>query len=461
MQILRWGAAAALAAVVNVAPSAAGDDLAAMRASMDNMRAEMAMLAEQRAALRGAAGGAPAYLQSAKGNATVRIGGDVRTQYSISWNSGYNRTRHSGNGIGTNYRTTDAGWSMAKAKLFFDVDLAPDVQAHLAFDFANDPQDQIDGMSLIDELYFRVNNLGGAGLSVKAGIYDQPFGMANNVEFGGWDFHSSERAIITDPFAADFSTFIYKPNKEYFPINRKHDTTNAGISLIYNWHDEVYLQAGFMSSEIETDCRNGISEFGADPGSDRHNVQRNIGFINHVVTLAWNPFWLEGLHLEGAYKGVFDSACGAEISKYQRRNPYVQPKTPHGDEGYSPSFDLGFSYKFRDKFAVYGEASADICPDYINGVSVASTLGFEYKITRKFTLGGEFDWVHYRYNGAGNKGDDLYNNIYRFSMGARYGFENGLYVRCQLLHDFERVFGKGESGIRPSDAAILETGFTF
>jgi hypothetical protein len=84
MKILRWGVAAALAAVVGAAPSFADDELSAMKASMDNMKIEMeamrSQLAAEREALRSNAGGAPEGLTSAKGNATIRIGGDVRIQ---------------------------------------------------------------------------------------------------------------------------------------------------------------------------------------------------------------------------------------------------------------------------------------------------------------------------------------------------------------------------------------------
>ena len=63
MKVLRWSAAAALAAMVCAAPSFANDELSAMKASMDNMKIEMeamrAQMAAEREALRSNAGGAP------------------------------------------------------------------------------------------------------------------------------------------------------------------------------------------------------------------------------------------------------------------------------------------------------------------------------------------------------------------------------------------------------------------
>ena len=96
MRILRWSTAAALAAAVWATPAGASDgDLAAVKASMDNMKTEMAAMRAQmeseRAELRARAGGAPEGLTTANGKAVIRIGGDFRIQYGISSANGWNR----------------------------------------------------------------------------------------------------------------------------------------------------------------------------------------------------------------------------------------------------------------------------------------------------------------------------------------------------------------------------------
>ena len=466
MQILRWSAAAALAAMVSVAPSFANDEMSAMKASMDNMKIEMeamrSQLAAEREALRANAGGAPEALTSAKGNATIRIGGDVRFQYSIGWNSGYGRTETDRNGLTTNYRTTDAGWRMARAKVDFDINLSCDTSAYVALRFDN-PSERINGLGIIDEAYWKWNNVGGSGFGLKVGLFDQPFGMGNNTDNGGWDYFSSDRAIITDPFAMDIATSIYNGymgNTEFFNYNDvKHDTTNFGVLASYNWDDQFVLQAGIMGSEItvaEAGC-----DMGINPGSDRHNENRNLGFVNHIISLSWNPCWLEGLHLEAAYKGSFDNGRG--ISTENRLDPFASNARHVKDSGYMPSFDFGVVYNANDALAFYGEAAFDFRPMYYNGFAMSMTAGVEYKLTEKLSLGGEFDWAHYAIDGNGSLGRnaDMNGNLYRLTAGARYDFGNGLYVRGQYMHDFSCVSQMKEGYLKPSDVIMLETGFAF
>ena len=465
MQILRWSAAAALAAMVSVAPSFANDEMSAMKASMDNMKIEMeamrSQLAAEREALRANAGGAPEGLLSAKGNATIRIGGDFRTQYSMGWNSGYGRMQPNKLHTTTNYRTTDAGWNMAKAKISFDVDLSCDTSAYIALNFAN-VCEQVNGLRVIDEAYWKWNNIGGTGLSLKVGLFDQPFGMGNNTDFGGWNYSSNERAIITDPFTATPNTGIYQANMCFRDF--KHDTTNFGILASYNWDDQFVLQAGIEASEIEG---NGY-DMGFNPGADNHNSLRNLGFVNHIISVAWNPCWLEGLHAELTYKGTFDSGKymngGRAIAQYRDPYAYTRPEnvnmfTDKADSSYSPSLDFGVSYKVNDALAFYGEMAFDFRPAYSYGFMMNMVAGVEYKLTEKLTLGGQFDWSHVCYDGK--KTDDVYGNLYRLTAGARYDFGNGLYVRGQYMHDFSCVSQMKEGYLKPSDVIMLETGFAF
>ena len=465
MQVLRWSAAAALAAMVSVAPSFANDEMSAMKASMDNMKIEMeamrSQLAAEREALRANAGGAPEALTSAKGNATIRIGGDVRFQYSIGWNSGYGRRQPNKLNNTTNYRTTDAGWALARAKVDFDINLSCDTSAYVALRFDN-PSERINGLGIIDEAYWKWNNVGGSGFGLKVGLFDQPFGMGNNTDNGGWDYFNSDRAIMTAPFAMDINTSIYDAYNAMNFGDLKHDTTNFGVLASYNWDDQFVLQAGIMGSEIAvTKDGKEFYDMGWNPGSDRHNENRNLGFVNHIISLSWNPCWLEGLHLEAAYKGSFDSGRG--VSTEFGLDPFRSNERHVKDSGYMPSFDFGVVYNANDALAFYGEAAFDFRPAYFNGFAMSMTAGVEYKLTEKLSLGGEFDWTHFAIDGNKSLGRDrdANGNLYRLTAGARYDFGNGLYVRGQYLHDWSTITGIGEGYAHPSDVIMLETGFKF
>ena len=392
MQVLRWSAAAALAAIVSLTPSYAGDDLSAMKASMDNMKIEMEAMRSQlnaeREALRSNAGGAPEGILSAKGNATLRIGGDVRIQYGIGTASGYGRQHYVAwdeggvaDRVTTGERSVVAGWEVARAQLDFDVDLSCDTKGFISLRF--DENGSYPSTGILDQAYWQWNNVGGSGFGLKIGLMDIPFGMWANTDMGGYDFDGVDRPLITNPFVRSVSSPIFTltgQNGHLFAVQDPDmlNVTNLGLLASYSWDDQIVLKAGIMSSAIDSNHGN----FPLDNLTYANEI-RNIGFIDHIVTVGYNPCWLEGLHVEASYMGRFDEGR-AQVSRRDANgfpglgvfnNPYDFNYTQNqcGDTDYKPSFDIGVVYKVNDQLRAYAEGVFSWSPYYADGYSYAMT----------------------------------------------------------------------------------------
>lgn len=486
------GGVMALALLSGVA-LANNDDLATMKAAMSSMQAEMeamrANMAAERDVIRSNAGGTPESLRSANGNASIRIGGDFRVQYGVGWSNGYGRADNNGNGDIANFRSTSAGWAISRAQLQFDIDLSCDTSAVVDLRLNGDGAFGGfvgEGGNILNQAYWRWNNVGGSGFGIKVGLMDIPFGMWANTENGGYAWDSIDRPLITKPLVmnarqADAGNSVggfYGRDNVFIPFppfamdinpiilnGNPTELTNFGIFTSYNWDDQLVLQAGLMAASDLT-SRIGNTTAANDPGLTYNNEQRNIGFVDHVITASYNPCWLEGLHLEAGYMGQFDDG---RFNPWQTTNPYnntvFTPQTTIGDHIYRPSFDVGVVYKFNDAFKAFAEAVVTWNPYYSDGFSYAFSAGADFALSEKLLLGAAFEMYHLSctndWLGALPTIAAIHSNLYRVSVGAKYNFGNGVYFQAQYYHDLLYTSGIGDQNTKNADVLLFQTGYTF
>ncbi|MDR0867758.1 MAG: hypothetical protein LBP75_04685 [Planctomycetota bacterium] len=477
MKVGRSIKAACVAAAVMAGSVFAGDDdLSAMKSQLEAMKAEMAAVKAdyaQSQALRGQAGGEPEGLRSANGNATIRIGGDFRVRYTTGWYS-RNRTPSS-----DSYwvRSQGAGWGIEKAALDFQIDLSCDTSAHIVL--RTEGGGGVGPGAILDNAYWQWKNVGGVPLTLTVGLAGTPFGMNNNTDVGGYDWGGTNRSLITDAFAKYSDEKIAGGLPSFKGTNT--DLTTIGVFAKYALiEDQLFIKGGIFADDAWTN-KHGLHKTGTtDWGVNDRNEIRNVGIINHVVTLAYNPCFIEGLHLEAGYQGTFDNAYYGK---------YVDGKlNPAGNEAqrnsYSPSFDLAASYKVNDKLILAAEGVVTWNPattDYNSATgeftntaggytdkSYTYSISFtgDYNITEKLMIGAGFDIANaklYSVNRFG--GGDLFTQQYRASVGARYAFGNGLYLQAQYYHEWApwTVAGgtHGDDYTRQADVILLQTGYTF
>ncbi len=462
MKVTRWGTSAIAALLLASGVSFAGDtdDLNSMKATMENMKQEMetmrSSMASEREALRANAGGAPESLKSANGKATVKIGGNFQVRYNVSYENGYQ-------GSSTQYantRYTRTNWDIYKAELNFTIDFTPDTSGYLVL---RPDRGSASVGQLLDQVWWKWNNIGGTGFGTKVGLQKLDLGMYNG-SANPWD-----RVMILDPFvktAAKFAGQSYTTsgttsnNSLFGSTGATHasDITAIGVSADYKW-DQFKVVAGIYGQRVAND--DGMDN---TLGVTTNGTARNIDIENHFITTYYDPCWLEGLHLQASYFGEFDQGAAATSGTSGTTwfpSDYTASTASNHGSTYVPGFDFGVSYK-ADKWAVYGEALVVVNPNYYSdSVQMAYSAGADYSLTEKLKVGGSFDWMSYLWDRTYTNGSPIESYTLRGALAAKYDFGNGLYVQAQYSHYWVKTWGIADSKCKDADAVTLQTGFKF
>jgi len=403
-------------------------------------------MATEREAMRANAGGAPEALKSANGKATVKIGGDFRTRYTLGWSAGYNPSD-----TNDNSRYTRSQWDIWKAELNFTIDFTPDTQAYIAL-----RPDRGSGAvgQFLDQAWWQWGNIGGTGFSAKVGLQDLDIGMFNGDD-SPWD-----RVMISDPYVKDvvlaggFSG-SYLSGKSFSSAT---DLTALGASVAYKW-DQIKVSAGICGQQVSTDPE-------ADLGVTTDGTPRNIGIENHYLPGAYDPCWVEKLHLQASYFGQSDNGQNSSTIGYYREG-YNTPNTRNVwndnriNSFYVPGVDFGASY-IEDRWAVYAEGSVVSNPLFIkNSFMMAYSIGADYSLTEKLKIGGMLDWNDTELTRVASGGNNVYLYSLRAALGAKYDFGNGLYVQAQYCHEWVKQWGAQNNDCKDLDQITLQTGCKF
>lgn len=273
---------------------------------------------------------------------------------------------------------------------------------------------------------------------------------------------------MLNPFVVRSNTDVFNRPGAPTSINNNYverDLTLPGIVADYRLCDgEFVFKGGVLSSPINI---SGSTIDSNDPGVNTANEIRNVGLINHVLYGAWNPGWLEGLHLEASYLGEFDQGMG---SRGIFHDPYSQEthdlyEADHGEHTYRASFDAAAYYKTAHWQAAL-EGVVTLNPGFRDGIGYALTAAADWFATDRLMFSGEFDWLHYEgtsdsplatVNGLGVRSQD----VFRLTCGLKYEFASGPFFQAQYLHDFVAISGVGEGDWKDQDALLFQTGFRF
>ncbi len=451
MKVLRWGVCALAALLMTAGSSFANDsEIEAMKAAMDNMKQEMdamrATMSAEREAMRESAGGAPEALRSKAGNATVRIGGKIAVRYYAEFQSNESNDSQNGAALNGGEYGVKNGWVMDTASVTFDFQINEDLSAFIDV-----------RPSSFDKAYFQWKNIGGTGLGTQVGWIGIPCGMYD----AGWSPAGNvlvyNPATKTNLFNTDVTTLA--------GVSTDDDLTAMGVKLFYDL-DQFKVTASlynnsFAQGSIGT-LNNGLSSSG---------VARNYG-INHSIQLEYNPAFLEGLHFSFTYVGQVDFGQGETWSTPYANGAWSSALVD-ADNGrgsaYSPTFDLGVAY-VADKFSAWVTADYTLSPSYYSQSWMWNlSAGANYNITERFAVGAAFDMTQAGSSNAQVKGDSStpYTDAwaYRASVGAKYTFCNGVWVRGNYAHTWygydQGVNSNDNEWTRGVDAFVMETGIAF
>ncbi|MDR0868290.1 MAG: OprO/OprP family phosphate-selective porin [Planctomycetota bacterium] len=420
-------------------------ELAAMKASLEKLQGQMAARDAQVSSLqrqlddsrindRMNAGGEPAALQSANGKAALTIGGQVRVRYTTEWASAKSPSK----------TVQSAAWALNRVELNFGLKLSDDTKALISIRPEGSVQGNNFGTSILNQAYWDWSNIGGTGLGLRVGYQYVPFGGWTG-EDGAWSWDGTLSGGVY-PFVGSNARKQGDVNYDYVPAE-------IGAVARYKFlDDQVVVKAGILSSDLS------VAKSGANPGVNSHNELRNIGLVNHVVNVAYNPCWIEGLHLEAGYWGKFDDSS----------NSTGTVNSAHA-ANYSPQFEVQAYYKTA-KWKFVAEWTGQVNPYagtwkensayYADGFANVISGVVRYNVTDKWVLSGGADYARLSRPEGKYSGADFADPAEAFQLhaGTDYTFSNGIIAQLGYRHLWTWNKNPGTSN---TDSIVFQTAYKF
>lgn len=404
------------------------------------------------------AGGEPAALQSANGKAALTIGGQVRVRYNTAWtqNGGvYNATTNPR----PNARVQSAGWAIQRVELNFGIKLSDDTKALISLR----PSGNVQGGnwngagSILNQAYWDWSNIGGSGLGLRVGYQYVPFGGWTG-EDGAWSWDG---------------TYAYQPS--FVGSGGRNngvqgdDDVPVAIGAIARYKfldDQLILKAGILGSDLNRTFGNNTAN--NNSGVNNRNELKNIGLVDHIINVVYNPCWIEGLHLEAGYWGRFND------DSYDGINT---PQLAAYRNNYSAAFNAQAYYK-TDKWKFVAEWQGVTSPrqgdlsgvssslssaHYVDGfANLLSAYAF-YNVTDKLVLDVGADYARLTrpesYHTATNGfNSNEYNEAFQVAVGAGYTFSNGIITSLGYAHKWTWTPNPGTNN---TDTIQFQTAYKF
>ncbi|GHS93145.1 hypothetical protein FACS1894139_01900 [Planctomycetales bacterium] len=445
-------------------------ELAAMKASLEKLQGQMAardaqvgalqrQLDESRINDRMNAGGEPAALQSANGKAALTIGGQVRVRYQTGWsqNGGvYDATTNPR----PNARVQSAGWAIQRVELNFGIKLSDDTKALISLRPSGNTQggNWIGNGQLLNQAYWDWNNIGGSGLGLRVGYQYVPF--------GGWT--GEDGAWSWDGTYAYAPSFVSSPGRNAGVNGADEVPVAIGAIARYKFlDDQLIMKAGILGSDLNAKFSNGIN----NPGVNNRNELRNIGLVDHIINVVYNPCWIEGLHLEAGYWGRFND------DSYDGINPPNTLQRAAYRNNYSAAFNAQAYYK-TDKWKFVAEWQGVTSPregtlgtgadnpnptaSYVDGFANLLSAYAYYNVTDKLVLDVGADYARltrpdtYSHTAAFNSNE--YNEAFQVAVGAGYTFSNGIITSLGYAHKWQWTPAPGTLN---TDTIQFQTAYKF
>lgn len=362
----------------------AGDDYTVTQ-QFDMMQDEMRALKNE--INSGSASYAPESLRSSEGNATLRIGGELFTDYIGSI--------YEGNSIeGVGYQ---GAWYVHNTNLRFDFNINNELKASIKLDLSDSPYRS--DTKVMEEAMVIWQSVCGGPIGLFFGVGEVPYGQDrtlgiiqsyNHTEGNG----SSEGPIILNaPVFAEYNnrdSVVYHPGE----IDR---VVMAGIS--YTWQDILKIElATFNSCGFDDQIGN----------YNRDDPVGNSGFESFAGRVWWNTP-IEGLV--------------AEISGVRKYEKQRGDNRVFGSNALRAEYavSVGLDWDVNNQFEIFAEYQHGFNWGFQEGYNTDTiSVGSLYALTDKLSLGGMVEWLHISDNGQ-------VTDLNKFVLHTQYKFANGVF----------------------------------
>ncbi len=366
-----------------------------LREDYARLQSESAQIREQQ---RAQAGGAPDALKSAGGNATVRIGGEMNTDYIVNWRSRSGQT------------LTDTSWNIHNSNLRFTIDLSPELQGRIKLDLSEKQpylRDQI-----LEEAQIVWKNISGGPFSVLFGKGEVPYGQDRTLGIIQ-SYHHTEGSyspegptILNGPQeGAAFNDQQLAEGPVYHPgeVDR---VVMAGVN--FDWEDTIKAEFAVFQPN---DWR--------DPAlGDGAVVDGDVGIESFAGRIWWKT----------PVEGMVAEVSGIRQHIRQRGDNSRYGSDAVEDE-YAASAGLDWNLPGLP-LELFGEYEHGWDWNYTSGYNT-DTLSFGglYGLTDRLRAGGMAEWLL-----IDDRGND--HNYNKFVLHTDYTFRSGLYLMAEYGLEF-------------------------
>lgn len=366
-----------------------------LREDYARLQAETAAMREQQ---RASAGGEPQALKSAGGNATVRIGGEMNTDYIVNW-----RTR-------TRQTLTDTSWNIHSSNLRFTIDLSPELQARIKLDLSEKQpymQDQI-----LEEAQIVWKNISGGPFSVIFGKGEVPYGQDRTLGIIQ-SYHHTEGSyspegptILNGPQeGAAFNDAQLAAGPVYHPgeIDR---VVMAGVS--FDWEDIIKAEfAVFQPNDWSNPALGNGTPVDGDLG---------------VESFAGRVWWRTPV------EGLVAQVSGVR-QHIRARGDNGRYGSDAVEDEYAASAGLDWNLT-GIPLELFAEYERGWNWNYTSGYNTdTASIGGLYGLTDRLRVGAMTEWLR-----IDDRGTD--HNYNKYVLHADYTFRSGLYMMAEYGLEF-------------------------
>lgn len=387
-------------------------------------------------------------LTSIAGNAFVRIGGEMRVDYT------YRNGKTESAGSETSLNLADL--QVKNVNLRLDAGVGPNLRAVFKVDLSNQPERFRHGEDILEEALLVMNSLGGSGIGFFAGKGRAPYGQ--DVSLG---ILQSYHHVANHADSPEGRLYIIDPPGDSVPDPDDPGKTLTLPPMRPGQFDRAFL-AGF-AYERDALWRIELAAFQPGYGEYRQRLENraatdprepgvaggsDIGFAGR---LWWRP--TESLTLEVSGMAAHSGEMG---QKNLRRDLAAFPDAQTRKNAFAVS--AGFDWR-QGLWRLFGEYQHAWNWNFSKGYDVdIGQIGAARDFAGSWRVGGMAEAMRIK-DTWGRKAVDHY---YKLALNVRYAFSSGLFVLAEYGHEwFRRERNDATTERRRGDFFGMRLGFTF
>ena len=326
-------------------------------------------------------------LRSARGNAEVRLGGELFLDYIGSI--------YEGNGVsGTGY---EGNWALHNTNLRFDFIVNSDLRASIKLDLSDSPYRGQSGV--MEEALVIWESVCGGPIGLFFGVGEAPYGQDRTLgiiqSYNHTDGNESGEGpiILSSPYFAEHNrdNIVYHPGE----IDR---VIMAGLS--YTWEDTLRAEFAFFNP----------GEFG-----DRFGIYERVDDVQDwgVGNFATRIWWSTPI-----------AGLVAEVSGVRKYDSQRGDNTLFGSDAVKEEYavSVGLDWDVNSNLEVFAEYEHGFNWGFTRGRHTDTlSVGALYALTDRLSVGGMLEWLHISQNSA-------VIDLNKFVLHTQYKFANGVYL---------------------------------